>query len=110
MTPQKVETNGPLDEAFEILCHESRRRILGSLLVKENNCDLLVEELVDVSKDRDRQRVALYHNHLPKLKESGYIEWDRESRTICRGPQFGEIAAFIRIVKDSTDELPGKWS
>lgn len=50
-------------------------------------------------------RTALYHVHLPKLTETGYIEWDADIHTIRRGPNFDENAPLLQLVADHEDEL-----
>ncbi|MFC3960303.1 DUF7344 domain-containing protein [Halovivax cerinus] len=52
-------------------------------------------------------RTALYHMHLPKLAEAGYIAWDADTHTIRRGPNFDENAPLLRVMADHEDELPG---
>lgn len=65
----------------------------------------------DEADDDDRNGVntELDNVHLPKLAEHGYIEWDPESQTIWRGPNFDEIAPLLRLVDDHRDELPEGW-
>ena len=55
-------------------------------------------------------RTTLYHLHLPKFAEAGYIEWDKDTHTIRRGPNFDEIAPFLRLMADHEDKLPARWS
>ena len=54
-------------------------------------------------------RTALYHVHLPKLVEAGYIAWDRDTHTIRRGPNVDEIAPVLRLMADHEDELSAGW-
>lgn len=54
-------------------------------------------------------RSALYHVHLPKLAEAAYIEWDADTQTIRRGPNFDEIAPLLQLMADHEDELPAAW-
>lgn len=51
----------------------------------------------------------LYHTHLPKLAEAGFINWDPESGLITRGPRFEEIGPLLRLMNDHQDELPEDW-
>ncbi|UPV99916.1 transcriptional regulator [Halorussus gelatinilyticus] len=59
--------------------------------------------------DLDGVKTELQNTHLPKLAEHGYIEWDAETQTIWRGPNFEEIAPLLRPVDDHRDELPKGW-
>lgn len=82
------------DELFRILSNARRRYIiyhlhnagqemslkdLATIIAAEEN----ETEIGDVTDD-DRQRVyiSLYQTHLPKLEESGIIEYDEERRTV----------------------------
>lgn len=105
MVLQNVEKPSPVDDVFDALRHKQRRRILYSLIEHESRRELSIVDLMNSGKYQGRQWVALYHNHLPKLNELGYIEWERESCTIGRGPQFDEIIPFIRSAMNNTNEL-----
>jgi hypothetical protein len=50
--------------------------------------------------------IRLRHNHLPRLEDAGYIEWDREEGTVSRGPAFGEVEPAIRLLSANADRLP----
>jgi hypothetical protein len=104
-------TDRSLDRMFDALRHPYRRRIL--LLVSEHNPrdedEFSVEDLATEDDDLELLTTELYHAHLPKLAEAGYIEWDEEKRTIRRGPNFDEIGPLLRLMTDHQDELPEGW-
>lgn len=104
-------TDRSLDRLFDALSHPYRRRIL--LLVSEHNPrdedEFSVEDLATEDDDLELLTTELYHAHLPKLAESGYIEWDEDSRTIRRGANFDEIAPLLRLMHAHQDELPNGW-
>jgi len=52
----------------------------------------------EVSMAEYRQQIAMYHVHLPKLENYGYIEWDRDGDEVTRGPQFDEIRPLLEVV------------
>lgn len=52
--------------------------------------------------------IALVQNHLPKLEDAGFIQWDRDRDVVTRGPQFDEIGPLVQLLLDHADELPGK--
>lgn len=53
--------------------------------------------------------LSLTHVHLPKLADVGFIEWDRESGDLSKGPNWEEIAPLLRLMWDHQDELSDGW-
>jgi DNA-binding transcriptional ArsR family regulator len=102
--PPYAELSRQTDKVLETLADRQRRVVL--LLLKrgavENEADLLF-------RSKDETKAALVHNHLPKLEEAGYIEWDRESGTIEKGPEFDEIEPLLELIEEHSDELPHDW-
>jgi len=100
-----------LDRMFDALSHPYRRRIL--LLVSEHNPrdegEFSVDALETADDDLELLTTELYHAHLPKLADSGYIEWNEDTHTIRRGPNFTEIAPLLRLMHEHQDELPDGW-
>jgi len=104
-------TSDSLDRMFDALSHPYRRRIL--VLLDEHNPrdadEFSVEDLATEDDDLELLTSELYHAHLPKLAEAGYIEWDEDTQVIRRGPNFAEIAPLLRLMTDHQDELPDGW-
>jgi Ser-tRNA(Ala) deacylase AlaX len=96
---------------FDALKHPYRRRIL--MLVSEGNPrdedEFDVEDLATEDDDLELFTTELYHAHLPKLADAGYVEWDEDTHTVRRGPNFEEIAPLLRLMDDHRDELPDGW-
>jgi Ser-tRNA(Ala) deacylase AlaX len=96
---------------FNALTHPYRRHVL--VLVGEYNPrdedEFVVEDITTEDDDLELLTTELYHVHLPKLVDAGYIEWDEETRIIRRGPNFEEIAPLLRLMDDHQDELPEGW-
>ncbi|WP_187695785.1 DUF7344 domain-containing protein [Haloplanus rubicundus] len=115
LPPEDIRTDGGgtsrLDRIFDVLKHPYRRRIL--MLVSEHNPrdedEFSVGELATEDDDLELLTTELYHVHLPKLADAGYIEWDEDTHTIRRGPNFDEIAPLLRLMDDHQDELPEGW-
>lgn len=59
--------------------------------------------------DLDRLKAELQHIHLPRLAEAGYIDWDAETQTVRRGPNFNEVAPLLQPIDDHSDERPAGW-
>lgn len=55
----------------------------------------------------ERLDMELSHVHLPKLEDSGLIEWDSEAGTVSRGPAFEEVEPVLRLLAANADRLPG---
>jgi hypothetical protein len=100
----------PLDRALEALRHPYRRRVLRLVTEPPRPGEpLSVGRLVDAVDDPpDAARVALYHVHLPRLAEAGYVEWDRSHGTVRRGPALDEVAPVLRALDDYRDAVPGR--
>ncbi|MBX0293566.1 DUF7344 domain-containing protein [Haloarcula nitratireducens] len=100
-----------LDHLFKCLSHPTRRRILTTLAT-ENPSE---EEEFEVSDfeiadgELERFETQLYHQHFPSLAEGGYIAWDRNTDTVTRGPNFGEVRPLIKLMNNHEDELPEDW-
>jgi hypothetical protein len=56
--------------------------------------ELSPEDLSAEDDETELLKAELFHTHLPKLEGAGYIEWDRETQRIRRGPRFDEIAPW----------------
>lgn len=107
----RTESQSTLDQTFDALCHLSRRRIL-STLAQANPRDTDEFESADFKPDDEELeafRVNLHHSHLPKLAEAEFINWNRETDTITRGPRFEEIRPLLKLMDDHQDELPENW-
>ncbi|VTT86294.1 hypothetical protein DM2_2332 [Halorubrum sp. DM2] len=53
--------------------------------------------------------MGMYHSHLPKLADLGFIEWDPDENEIRKGPRWDDIAPLLRLIEDHQDELPDGW-
>lgn len=96
---------------LDSLCHPARRRILTLLAeVGPGGADGVTLEGVAATVDgSDRPAVELVHAHLPKLDGAEYVDWDRNSGTIGRGPRFDEVAPLVELPYVHRAELPAEW-
>jgi hypothetical protein len=94
------------DDAFEALADQTRRRLLLALsreVETEGRSGSsgglpVVEPLAALAPAADRERAvrtALYHVHLPKLSEMGFVSWDRENGTVAPGPRWEELEPLL---------------
>ncbi|MFC6716761.1 transcriptional regulator [Natrialbaceae archaeon GCM10025810] len=94
------------DNAFNALAHEQRRTLLLDLL-EHNPQGAKVESSTGHSVLTDAEQgiqVAMYHSHLPKLEDYGYIEWDEDTNEISKGPQFDEIRPLLEFLASNGPE------
>jgi len=105
MTSSVLERPG-VDRVLDALSARHRRLILLELRAgrAEHVTDVVLRD-----GERDSARLELEHNHLPRLTEAGYVEWDRETGELSRGQNFEEIAPILTLLEDHADELPSDW-
>jgi len=96
-----------LDDKIGILSKRQRRLILLTLNRggEKTEADVLFRSGDDVGD----AEIQLVHNHLPRLAEAGYIEWDRDAGTISKGPRYDEIRPLLELMENHADELPPDW-
>ncbi len=96
-----------LDRILDSLCNRRRRLLL--LLLNERGVINRDAVLFRGEGDTSPTELELLHNHLPKLEEAGYIEWNRETGDISKGHRFDEIEPVLELIENHADELPPDW-
>lgn len=106
-----------LDDVFEILSNERRRRALWYLAEQEGPVPVreLSEHVAAVendkpvaqltSQERKRVYVGLYQSHLPKMDDLGFVEYDKPEGIIELGPHAVHVAPYLQ----QTDEAASRW-
>lgn len=56
-----------------------------------------------------KSQSEMYHNHLPRLEDHGYIEWNQEKHVVTKGPKFDEIRPILELFEENADEFPIEW-
>lgn len=104
-------TSDALDESLDALSHRYRRRILTRLHDRNprDESSFSTDSVADHAADDEHVEIEIHHRHLPKLAEKGFIDWDRDSNVVRRGPRFDEIAPLIELMAAHPDELPDGW-
>jgi hypothetical protein len=96
-----------LDTQLSILSNHHRRRVLLALI---DNAPQTIPTGSTATVETDGgdkpQTIAMQHNHLPKLADHGFIDWDRETQRVAKGPQFGEIEPLLTVLSENQDVLP----
>lgn len=105
-------TTTTLETVFTVLSDPTRRRILENIRAHNprTSAEITLEDFVTSNDDRDHLRIELYHAHLPKLASEDFIDWDRKTGTITRGPKFEEICPLLTLLEEHEEKLPGEWS
>jgi hypothetical protein len=100
-----------LNTLFEVLSHSVRRKILVELADHNprTEAEFETEEFVADAGNPDSSEIELHHIHLPKLADSGFINWDSETETITRGPRFSEIEPLLVVIDNHQDTLSVDW-
>ena len=99
-----------LDVLFDALAQPARRRILTALAQSNpRDDDEFAPEDFATDEERDTFLTSLHHVHLPHLEDAGFVEWDRETETVTRGPRYDEVAPLVELMLDHEDELPADW-
>lgn len=95
------------DNAFDALAAEQRRALLLALL-DANPRDATTlspasEQTKAMAPDREMP-LAMYHNHLPKLEDYGYIRWDEATNEVTTGPRFEELQPLLDWLADHAEQ------
>ena len=100
-----------LNTMFDVLSHGARRQILVELADHNprTEAEFETEEFVADAGNPDSPETELHHTHLPKVADSGFINWDPQTETITRGPRFSEIEPLLVVIDDHQDTLPVDW-
>lgn len=99
-----------LNAVFKALAEPERRRLLFDLAEANPQHDTpTAPEGRPVAADEEqRQKIALYHKHLPMLERAGFIEWDREAGEVTKGSGFEtDLLPVLQALDDNREELPG---
>ncbi len=113
-TPDRV----PLDVVFGILKNERRRLVLEYLADHESQTSLsdLAEHIASIendkpaaelgSQERKRVYVGLYQCHLPRMHDSGAIDFDKNRGTVASGANIDQFYEYLARAEPD----PTPWS
>lgn len=96
-----------LDTTFQVLSDGRRRRLLVTLEDQGSSGESVrvPDDLPTGEQDPERVRIEMYHRHLPTLEAAGYVQWDRDTFEVKRGPSFDEIRPLLDYVREQSGEL-----
>lgn len=92
---------------LDCMCSQHRRQIV--LLLKQGTVQTEADMMVRGGNDIEEIEKNLTRNHLPRLEEAGYIEWNRDTGEISKGPRFDELKPLLELIENHADELPDGW-
>ena len=96
-----------LDKQLSILSNHHRRRVLLALIdTTPQATSTGSTATVETDGGDQLQTIAMGHIHLPKLADHGFIDWDRETQRVRKGPQFDEIEPLLTVLSENQDVLP----
>jgi predicted transcriptional regulator len=100
-----------MDEILRVLSEVHRRRLLVALLEHNPQEDSVIipEDAHKGVRAPESLQSELYHMHLPRLEEAGFIDWDRDTHEVVKGPRFDEIRPLLELMQAHADELPDDW-
>ncbi|WP_254663402.1 hypothetical protein [Haladaptatus sp. W1] len=78
-----------LGVGLDVLANNYRRRLLIALLEHNPQDDTDTQIPADLTiedEDIEKLMIQMTHTHLPKLEAAGFIEWDRETNEVRKGP------------------------
>jgi len=108
----------PLDVVFGILKNERRRLVLKYMAETDSGTSLsdLAEHIASIendkpanelgSQERKRVYVGLYQCHLPRMHDSGAIEFDKNRGTVEPGPNIEQFYEYL----DQSEPTLRPWS
>lgn len=101
-TPDGGTTESSLSASLDALSHTYRRRILAAVATANPRDEDQVTPIETADEDESLElfEMQLYHIHLPKLDEAGFVNWNRETGTVTGGPRFDEIQPLLTLITD----------
>ena len=100
---ERAVSSDAIDSMMEILRNQTRRTILITLVesTTETSLAALEREIT-----HENAGIRLRHSDLPKLVDAGYIDWDRESETISKGPRFSLVEPLVQLLAEYNTKFP----
>lgn len=95
---------------LDALAHRAQRQLLVELLQANPHDDTPVDsDDVEVEDEDVELLLDFQHFHLPELEEKGFVDYDRDTHTVTKGPDFEEIKPVLELIDEHRDELPDDW-
>ncbi|UHQ99012.1 helix-turn-helix domain-containing protein (plasmid) [Natrinema zhouii] len=99
-----------LDEIMAALADEHRRELLVALSKHNPQAAVQTPEGVQLGDEQlEELQIEMCHNHLPRLEDAGFIEWQKKQDIVVKGPEFEQIEPVLEMFEENADELPVEW-
>ena len=107
----EMERGSPIDEQFAALSNVHRRRLFIALLAHDQQREPVIvpDDVHEGDIPLESLQVELFHTHLFRLEEAGFIRWNPATHEVTRGPKFDEIRPLLEVLRDHAEALPGEW-
>ena len=90
-----------VDDLYDVLSDGTRRGLLWTMLDRGAPGRVRVPEgLPGPPGTRQRVRLRFRHVHLPKLVESGLVDWDGDRGELRMGPAFDRAEPLLAAARD----------
>lgn len=96
------------DTALDALDDVSRRRLLVGL-VDHAPQNAAAAGLAWPETDSEDALQSMVHVNLPKLERDSYVDWDRHTNDVVKGPNFDDSRPLLGLLAEHEDELPAGW-
>ncbi|WP_227380705.1 DUF7344 domain-containing protein [Haladaptatus halobius] len=95
-----------LSKQLAVLSSVHRRQLLVALAQSNPQHDQTsASGASETTSDEHDQAIAMQHVHLPVLADHGFIDWEQETQTVTKGPQFDEIEPLLTAVGEHQEVL-----
>lgn len=111
MSTNKGSITG-IDDKLNVLSNSYRRGMIYSLNSMEEDAvtyekllDEMIEEDYISEQERENLRLEMDHVHLPKMDESGLIDYDRRTKTIrsIMGEDINQLLDSVQELEEDKD-------
>lgn len=103
----RLQKRSPFDEQLAMLANEERRQLLLTLFEAHRRHETPIEVAdAGAGAEEPTRKMAMIHQHLPRLEDRGFVSWDRAEQLVTVGPHFREIEPLLDALVTNRDDLP----
>lgn len=85
-----------VDTKLDAVGHVERRRLLYALLEEARNGGAVLEfERLHIGSNGGERAASLWHRHLPKLEEGGFVVVDVDRKRVETGARFDALVPLL---------------